>query len=158
MGDRDMTDMTVNITKLVEDYKSMRAQFMKDGQELIKKAFTEFFNQNTKVQAVAWTQYTPYFNDGEPCVFRMNGFYAVPTELYDEAIENGCSHVDYGFCKWSSEKTVGKHFSLLEWTKVKDFLEVLEELPDELFEDMFGDHTEVVATREGFEVKEHDHD
>src|SRR5271167_2490401 len=40
---------------------------------------TELFNENPTLMAFGWTQYTPYFNDGEECVFRCNSDY--PTLL-----------------------------------------------------------------------------
>jgi hypothetical protein len=34
-------------------------------------AFAEQFAANPAVKCMIWTQYTPYFNDGDPCTFRV---------------------------------------------------------------------------------------
>lgn len=34
-------------------------------------AFAEQFKANPSVKCMVWTQYTPYFNDGDPCTFRL---------------------------------------------------------------------------------------
>ena len=34
--------------------------------------FKSFFEENPEINSVQWTQYTPYFNDGEECVFGVN--------------------------------------------------------------------------------------
>lgn len=41
------------------------------GQEIMKGAVADFFKANPKITGVMWRQYTPYFNDGDPCVFRL---------------------------------------------------------------------------------------
>lgn len=54
--------------KLEEMRKSHMAALQKDFNEIIKL----FFDECPKVQAVVWSQYTPYFNDGDECVFSVN--------------------------------------------------------------------------------------
>ena len=52
-----------------------------------KTAFTdmakEFFNANPTVLAFGWTQYTPYWNDGDVCTFRAQTDYPRVTMLVD---------------------------------------------------------------------------
>jgi hypothetical protein len=62
----DMKDLT----KLKQDYeKALREK----GQEIMKSAVEAFFAANPKINGVAWTQYTPYFNDGDECHFGVHG-------------------------------------------------------------------------------------
>lgn len=57
------------IAKRLEDAKA----FMKaTGKEALQEAFTEFFNKHPEATAIVWTQYVPYFNDGDPCVFSVH--------------------------------------------------------------------------------------
>lgn len=46
------------------------------------------------ITAVSWRQYTPYFNDGDPCVFRVYGLYVNATE---EAEDDHEESEDYEF-------------------------------------------------------------
>ena len=41
------------------------------GKEMLITLFGEFFSAAPEVKTVVWEQYTPYFNDGDPCVFRV---------------------------------------------------------------------------------------
>jgi hypothetical protein len=41
------------------------------------------------VESVRWTQYTPYFNDGEPCVFGANDCYVKLAGADEEAGDDG---------------------------------------------------------------------
>ena len=40
--------------------------------EILTKESKELFGAVPGLGAVTWTQYAPYFNDGEPCIFRVN--------------------------------------------------------------------------------------
>lgn len=48
--------------------KAHMAELQGDFNQIIKL----FFEECPKVQAVVWNQYTPYFNDGDECVFSVN--------------------------------------------------------------------------------------
>jgi hypothetical protein len=52
--------------KLEEAQALMKSQ----GKEALEEAFMEFFQKHPEARAIVWCQYTPYFNDGEPCEFR----------------------------------------------------------------------------------------
>lgn len=54
--------------KLEEMRKAHMKELQGDFNEIIKL----FFEECPKVQAVVWSQYTPYFNDGDECIFRVN--------------------------------------------------------------------------------------
>jgi hypothetical protein len=51
-----------------------REEMRKDGKEALKEAFSEFFTLHPLAKAIVWTQYTPYFNDGDACTFSVNDF------------------------------------------------------------------------------------
>jgi len=42
---------------------------------LFTEMSTELFNENPTLMGFGWTQYTPYFNDGDVCTFRCNSDY-----------------------------------------------------------------------------------
>lgn len=54
--------------KLEELKKAHMKELQCDFNEIIKL----FFDECPGIQAVIWSQYTPYFNDGDECVFRVN--------------------------------------------------------------------------------------
>lgn len=59
---------------LVEEVNALHAKMQKDGQKALKGAFADFFKAHPEAKAIVWTQYTPYFNDGDTCTFGVNGF------------------------------------------------------------------------------------
>lgn len=139
-------------------------------QENFKDIFKSTFEENPKLKSIRWQQYTPYFNDGDACYFSVYGFYAevegIKSWVYDEsryggeadsgseydtvdeALENGYCFEDAMVSTWSDDCP----------EEIRDALNALASLPDEMFLDAFGDHVQVKATIDGFEVCEYDHD
>lgn len=113
------------------------------------------------VHSVKWTQYTPYFNDGEPCIFRVNevGVRLDPApvdaeEDYDEYLDS------YEMVKYPNGyrgEPVPIPGCESVWPVVTELNEALPHLEDFL-EESFGDHATVVATQAGFEVEFYEHD
>lgn len=136
----------------MEDFKRMRDELNKkitdEGKAALQTAFVAFFNDNPRIHALRWRQYTPYFNDGEACTF---GVYEPDYQLtehaktYDDATDFAD---DEDFIDaWQSDE-IGARVSAF-WNATSD---------DDVFEVVFGDHVTVLATREGFTVAEYSHD
>lgn len=132
------------LAEILEMKRKYQEMMQKEGQKALKAEFAEFFEKNPSVKAVKWQQYTPYFNDGEPCEFSVREFY-----FEVDGVECESSDYDDGFFStWSRgapKTTVAA-------------VRRLSEIDDEIFEACFGDHVEVTATRKGFKVEEYDHD
>lgn len=123
------------------------------------------------VEAVRWHQYTPYFNDGEPCVFRIytayvkvagddlesgddgNGFRST-YELFDYDVSRGS---DY------NSRRVFNPIGGFDSKAINDALVEFERVLENgahyaILNKKFGDPAEVTATTAGFEVEFYEHD
>ena len=73
-----------NVKQVIEEYGIAKKQF----EEKMKNAFTDifetFFRNYPEITAVGWNQYTPYFNDGDPCEFRIGEFVGVSEGMKNE--------------------------------------------------------------------------
>lgn len=69
------------------ELRSKIAEARKTMEDTAKGLFiemsTELFNENPTLMSFGWTQYTPYFNDGEECVFRCGGDYPTVSMILD---------------------------------------------------------------------------
>jgi hypothetical protein len=102
-----------------------------------------------QVAAFGWRQYTPYFNDGEPCEFGAHGFWVrlvsqPESEDDDEDLE-----------LWGRD-------DLAEGTPLGDKTHAMEDAIDRgAFNDvllgLFGDHAKITVTRTGISVDYYDH-
>lgn len=62
----------MNIDEYLQRRKELKAFLEENGQKMILDSFRNFFAKYPMVEKVSWTQYTPYFNDGDACVFGVN--------------------------------------------------------------------------------------
>ena len=120
------------------------------GEEALKEAFKTFFDTYPEVKAVTWTQYTPYFNDGDACNFFVNDF-----EIDDEYEDDeDCDEDEYEDDEDDDQEAVGSSF-----TDAYKALSILQSsIPDDVLLNVFGDHMGVTATRDGFNSYSIDHD
>jgi hypothetical protein len=60
----------------LDEYLKKRGELQQalhqNAQRYTQEFFLQFFMDHPEVQGVRWTQYTPYFNDGEACIFVIN--------------------------------------------------------------------------------------
>lgn len=71
-----------NGSNAVEQFKQLRQQrteVLKQMEQLASAAFSamarELFEKIPLIKSFSWTQYTPYFNDGDTCEFSANTDY-----------------------------------------------------------------------------------
>src|SRR4051794_19743146 len=88
-----------NTTSLLEAQKeihqkmeAMKAELKTIGERLFKEGSQDIFDMFPELQSFSWTQYTPYFNDGDECIFRVNDWFSVDLtdgtnleEVYDSS-------------------------------------------------------------------------
>lgn len=146
------------MSKRLDELKTMFAEthrrMQDEGKEALQEALQDVFKQHPGLFAVRWTQYTPYFNDGDPCNFTVNS----PCIRFGDAPVDSDEYED-GFDSYSTYRAANG-------TKYPDGFkeaaaainEVFRALPDELMLIVFGDHVQVTVTHEGFDIEECDHD
>ena len=139
----------------------------KEGKAALADMFLEFFEKHPSVLGVAWTQYTPYFCDGDACTFGVNDACAVLSASSEKEAEE---LDEEDFDRSDLPKKLGKHLYTMSASTYRsrpvkpDWLEDLAAInkQTEEFQDImlaaFGDHVSVVASRSGFKVNEYEHD
>lgn len=135
----------MSLNAIREMQKQLKEKIQNEGKTLLGDEFRKFFEANPEVQAVRWAQYAPYFNDGEPCTFSVGSFYwrkaGTPEDSTAGDYEDGYECAYYGSSK----------------NKAVQQLEALVSDNDVMLA-CFGDHQQITATRDGFEVDEYSHD
>lgn len=96
------------------------------------------------VPEFSWSQYTPFFNDGDACTFRYNYSYIRD----DDGDQHDAWNIGY-----KQEDPDRKKLS----EAMQAFDNASGEFEESLAE-MFGDHAEVLATKDGFSVDYYEHD
>jgi hypothetical protein len=168
------------LLKLKAEYDE---RISKEGQEILGGLFKEFFDAFPKAKAVVWTQYTPYFNDGGACTFRVNKFELKLNEAIDGVTEadadlenesylsnsysygDGCAGnvlSNMGSTKKENSWYKGPRRALTDDEKAmcvafKSLQSNCDQV-DDLLSQVLGDHVQVCANRDGFDVTDYEHD
>ena len=119
----------------------------REAQEIAKVEFekeAKSLLDEMNIDSFTWQQYTPYFNDGDACVF---GVYADDPKINGMDYYEAGDYVAYNDPRYEEMQAPYRRI-------VKFVNEFSEE--DLLF--MFGDHVEVTVSRDGIEVDDYDHD
>lgn len=165
---------------LLEKMNALR----EEAKVAIKEEFKNFFAKHPQVESIVWTQYAPYFNDGDACVFRVHEFSFKGTlgevKTGSSSEENEDEDDDWdddeeddlrsrineavGY-EWSDEKREYVHGTIRPLTPEEESFindaDELEELCHELQNEMkilFGADAQITATRDGFEADDYQHD
>lgn len=130
----------------LDEYKNqleiMRQQTRKAFEQFFVPAVQEMMVGN--FTAVHWEQYTPYFNDGDECVFGINMYNAFKV---GEDVKT----------KWDEEyfdeyDLDSEHPHLTQAAKdISEFVQSSEEF----LKMVYGDHVEITITADGLEVEEY---
>ena len=83
--------MTQNnkVTDLINSFNTQRKSLIEVLKTEFKNIFTEVF-EKTDVGCFYWTQYTPYFNDGDECVFSVGDIAVLKNSTPEEKYWEDC--------------------------------------------------------------------
>lgn len=198
-------ELVKSIADLTTEFNRKRKEMMDALKPQFHDLFIEFFEKNPTVGAISWTQYTPYFNDGESCEFSRHEFQAHSLDAikgdFDayngdmnpntaeawavhyfttDTLPSGWPFDTYPTDELWEKSYYGKNGTKLHYLEtslrnaninrenykerctvsanIKELMEGLQQIPEEAYEQMFGDHVQVVVTRDGVEVEEYEHD
>lgn len=146
------------LSELAAKKAEVDALLQQHGKTAVANELAGFFAKYPKLE-IRWTQYTPYFNDGDACVFSVHGIYVYPKpEGDDERDDSGheLGRLDFYFRhpeylkgnEWITQELAD------EGRRVSDLLYA----NADALEAAFGDHMEIVASIDGVTADEYSHD
>ena len=162
--------MIKDIIKEVKEKQSeiaqLKAELHKKSEEVFFKGAKQIFESHPKLESISWTQYTPYFADGDTCVFsaqtdylQVNGEYADENDTLSPTIVKV-----YG--TWNRQKQVyegrieepNPNFDKELSDGVDAISEFLGVFDDDFYKSQFGDHVRVTITANGVDTEDYDHE
>ena len=159
----------MNLEALKEKQKEI-AKLKAEAQQMASDAFDNFckeiFEKHPKIESFGWSQYTPYFNDGDTCTFSANTDYiSINGEYVDDSKwVNETTVVDWG--TWNRELRIYEGRVEVpnldydaELAKGSDEVtEFLRNFDNDFYITRFGDHAEITVSKDGVDVDEYEHD
>lgn len=152
-------------TKNSEVY-NLKDEIFNLSKDVFEDGCKNIFEKYPKIESFGWNQYTPYFMDGDTCVFSANTDYlSVNGEYVDDCEWTGATRVtNWGTYNRDTKVYDGKvevpnekYDKELEdaTDEIRNFLQMFD---DDFYIRKFGDHSEITVTKEGVEVDDYDHD
>lgn len=167
-----MQEINVKRQTLDEQLKEISGKFFAEQSKML-------FEQFPDLKSFSWTQYTPYFNDGDECTFGANTKYpsiklsdSEDKDQEDEEFDDEDDDDDYisiyNVKKTEDGRYIDKHeigekgeVEITDRKRIVAFevKEFLTEFEDDSLITMFGDHVRVTVSRDGtVEQDEYKHD
>lgn len=149
----------------MNDFKTRMEELQREmnetGQNYFKDEVALIFQEFPNLLSFTWTQYTPYFNDGDECVFRVNAY---PTARFrDEPVVDIEDDYDYFdedegmyWNPWTYDPITRErteHVPTTEKDKLaKRLTELLVAVPQDTFKVLFGDHARIIVSLPAGEI------
>jgi len=135
------------IRNLKKQLDTTREEMVKIGKEALTNEFKRVFEEWPEVEGIRWTQYTPYFNDGDPCRFSVHTCYVKIGDFGGDDDDG-----------WKEGYDLGEYGSV-EYKRLDEIQKGLE-MCEEILPFIFGDHVQVTIWRDKTEaeIEEYYHD
>lgn len=145
---------------------NLKRQAKKISESLFDDFRHHIFDKYTQLQSFGWTQYTPYFNDGDSTIFNANTDYLIINDEFAEDSNwfNKENVINLG--QWNRELKI--HEGRIEEPNpnyneelVKAYNEIisfLSNFDNDFYLSKFGDHAEIIVTKNGVNISDCDHD
>lgn len=170
------TELRARLDEIDKQMRGLKKEATATLRDTIKLAADAIFEKHPQVKQIYWSQWPPYFNDGDACIFRINEVYFLDTEEhrnkhpedldeYDEVPVEG--ETDWqGRQRYTYKLAVSHTWPRADGTdkdkainaSLKDFESLLNK-HEEFLQYVFGEHAKIRITRDGVSVEEYyDHD
>ena len=164
----------------IKEIKSEINKLRKEAKAKVRdfqKAVLELFVEYPNLKRISWTQYTPYFNDGDTCEFGSNHdspaiYFTTPLpdaedddeeefDGYEEEWSDYSYYSYYNYDKNYKNKKLKPGLSDETIAQIKTAEAVIAFLGNFDNDDMlnlFGDHQKVIITAKRIEVEDYNHE
>lgn len=183
---------TAEFSALLDKKADLEEQIKIEAKDVFANSAKEIFEKyGDKVGCFKWSQYTPYFNDGDPCEFGKNDVWIFnPKDAENEELryEEGSEEFYGGFGErntlnkilyrskenpdrittgtWQSKEILADEYEAFEnpnydpeygeaYTAIHDLCKLIDK---DTALALFGDHVEIIVTKDGVSVEEYSHD
>jgi hypothetical protein len=145
------------IESFIVEYNEVMLSFKEKAQNKLKEVFNEFWEENPDVKIVTWTQYAPYFNDGDPCEFSVGDLTFSNATEEDDVRELYSGYYDgetegiWAFSTWNADTMIQENsLSGVNLESIKMLSTFINsEAMEQALKASLGEDNIIFATREG---------
>lgn len=154
--------MVTKMEEFVVKIENLNKELKENFKDALKESAGILFQKHQKLETFSWTQYTPYFNDGDPCEFNIND---EPHSMIYSGVDIGEYNEEGEYVyDWRTKDLteLGKTLftDLGEYRVLQDgvieFINNLQKM-EKTVQSILGEGL-VIIDRNGVEVEDYDHD
>jgi len=170
-----LTDTLQALEETKAQIAALKEQAREQMQALLKHGISTVWEEYGDIVAeFGWDQYTPYFNDGDPCEFGRGEIYIIGTQDTDDFYGDFRNQIKWGEAGvFGNYSDVNKADKIRGWgdnakrnpdydpryAEAKDYIYgLVDALDNDILYDLFGDHVTVQIKPDGIETEEYCHD
>lgn len=109
------------LEQMAEIQKSLKEQLADIGAKYFREASKQLFDAYPKLESFTWAQYTPYFNDGDECVFGVDtDSYSIGingSRPYEDDEDSDEDDDDGAYYSYTGDRTYGEKEKKHTWYK-----------------------------------------
>ena len=168
----------MSVKQSLKNLEVIQAERKKSDKRILDEIFESLFEECPEIHAVGWHQYTPYFNDGEPCEFSLSDIHftndkKILIEDYADVDKFSFDELDCWYYagneKWEyqrkhseaqQDKAVDPSWELPD--KIAEKYEILDSFErilyklEDILESQYGNGAQIIVTRDETIVEEYD--
>jgi len=157
--------LTEKLKELQNKLEKVKKEIKEEFALEFKKETSKYFEKYKWLKEISWSQYTPYFNDGDSCEFSVNaettinGCTLYSKELYNESyttILMDDEDIDEFIKKCDNDSSIIEEY--LELSVLVDKLMQFLSNNSDIALELFGDHVKVSIQGDGVFTEEYEHD
>ena len=148
MGYDALEQFQIKMTDAQNRMARLKDEIYKETDAAFSDIFSEFFTAFPNIKTIHWTQYTPYFADGDECIFNIGEIYFSDkdhTEL--EGTYNDETDEEEDVTEGSPEYVAARNKMATIISGMEDYLK-----------SRFEDHSYIKVWAGGADREDHDHD
>ncbi len=148
------------------EISKLKGEIFQLSSGIFEEFYQYIFDKYTTLDSFGWTQYTPYFNDGETCVFYANTDYITVNDEYfeDASWSQEVKVLDWGTWNPELRKYEGRveepnpDYDAVLFEASNEIVNFLNQFDNDFYLAKFGDHASITVTKDGVDISDYDHD
>jgi hypothetical protein len=145
---------------------SMKEELKTLGEKLFREGSQDIFDAYPNLVSFGWVQYTPFFNDGDECVFGVHADYSMSFAFNNKPdVSDGTylddddeDKTDYRYVELSYRVLRGEAEPQGDEAAMLAAHGLVTSVDNDTLKSLFGDHARVTVTREGIDTDYYEHD
>ena len=141
----------------ITEFASIKKELTEKLTSRLNDEFKRCFEEYPELTLIKWSQFTPYFNDGDTCEFNINSF--TVSNAKNSELVNTWGEYDISKGPEPEDLILIEYLRNSKYELIKEIEDFAQsELGEGIFKSVFGDHVIVTVTKDNITSEEYEHE